>query len=139
MFAAPKYINHPAPAPDVATLLTDKALLLGHTLHVDIVRTEDNHRHVAGRFTEYAITGTVKPSGSTETFNFDLVLHAVYEQHAVDPNDIPRVVNQGTRVTDSTGAVLVDSIEQLPAEWRLLGRTEDTIEACVRYIVANTK
>lgn len=139
MFAVPNTVNHPVPAPDVATLLTDKALMLGHTLHVDSVRTDDDHRHEAERFTEYNIAGTISPSGTTEKFNFDLVIHAVYEPQALDPNDVTRLVNQGTRVTDSTGTVLVDSIKQLPAEWRLLSGVDVTIEACVRYIVANTK
>lgn len=139
MFAVPKYINHPAPAPDVATLLTDKALLLGHTLQVNSVRMDDYNRHRPDRFTEYSITGTISPAGTVEKFTFHLVIEAVYEPQALDPDEVARLVNQGTRVTDSSGYVLVDSIEPISAEWRLLSDIDNTIEACVRYIVANTK
>ena len=138
MFSVPHTINHPIAAPDVATLLTDKALLLGHTMEVDSVRMDEYHRHRPDRFTEYSITGTIVPSGTVEKFNFHLVVEAVYEPKACDPDDVVRLVNQGTRVTDSMGTVLVDSIEQIPAEWRLLSDVDNTIEACVRYIVAYT-
>lgn len=139
MFTVPNTVNHPVPAPDVPTLLTDKALLLGHTLQVDSVRMDDYNRHRPDRSTEYSITGTISPADTVEKFNFHLVIEAVYEPQALDPNQVVRLVNQGTRVTDSTGAVLVDSVGQIPAEWRLLSDIDNTVEACVRYIVANTK
>lgn len=138
MFSVPHTINHPVPAPDVATLLTDKALLLGHTLQVTSVKMADEHRHNTGRFTEYSITGTIVPAGTDETFNFELAIEAVYEPQALDPDDVAHLANQGVRVTDSTGTVLVDSVERIPAEWRLLSDVDNTIEACVRYIVAYT-
>ena len=96
MFAVPNTVNHPVPAPDVATLLTDKALLLGHTLQVDSVRTDDVNRHRPDRFTEYSIVGTISPSGTVQKFTFYLVVEAVYDPQALDPNDVARLVNQGT-------------------------------------------
>ena len=138
MFTVPNTVNHPVPAPDVATLLTDKALLLGHTLQVTSVKMADEHRHNTGRFTEYNVAGTITSASTDETFNFELAIEAVYEPKALDPDNVAHLVNQGTRVTDSTGTVLVDSVDRLPSEWRLLSNVDSTIEACVRYIVAYT-
>lgn len=138
MFAAPKQINHPVPAPDVSTLLVDTALMLGHTMRIDAVKINDQHRHDAGRFTEYDIAGTIVPAGENETFNFKLVVKAVYEPKACDPDDVARLVNKGTQVTDAEGTVLTDSIPHIPDQWYLLDNIDGDIEGYVRYIAAST-
>ena len=138
MFAAPKCINHPVPAPDVPTLLVDTALLLGHTMQIDTIKMNDQHRHDAGRFTEYNIAGTIVPASENETFNFRLVVKAVYEPKALDPDDVARLINQGIQVTDSTGTVLVDNIPHIPEQWYLLDNIDGAIEGYVRYIIAST-